>query len=34
LLLAEDVASGLSYEYGKVGVSGEPGLGIKLLAEF
>ena len=34
LLLAEDVATGLAYDYGKVGVSERPGLGIQLLEEF
>ncbi|RXK61897.1 dipeptide epimerase [Lacibacter luteus] len=34
LLLAEDIATGLSYEYGKVEVSDKPGLGIELLDDF
>jgi L-Ala-D/L-Glu epimerase len=29
LLLAEDIATGISYDYGKVNLSGEPGLGIQ-----
>ena len=29
LLLAEDVASGITYDYGKVSYSGKPGLGIE-----
>ena len=28
LLLAEDVATGIGYEYGKISVSGKPGLGV------
>ena len=28
LLLEEDVATGISYDYGKIGYSEEPGLGI------
>jgi L-alanine-DL-glutamate epimerase-like enolase superfamily enzyme len=28
LLLAEDIATGIKYDNGKVGYSGEPGLGI------
>jgi L-Ala-D/L-Glu epimerase len=31
LLLAEDIATGISYDNGHVSVSGEPGLGIKVL---
>lgn len=31
LLLAEDIATGLQYDYGKVKCSGEPGLGIKMM---
>lgn len=34
LLLAEDIASGINFEYGKVLLSGEPGLGITLLDSF
>jgi L-Ala-D/L-Glu epimerase len=34
LLLEEDVASGITYEYGKVFYSGKPGLGIDFLANF
>jgi L-Ala-D/L-Glu epimerase len=34
LLLAEDIATGLTYDYGKVGVSNKPGLGIELLEPF
>ncbi|MFT3844502.1 MAG: dipeptide epimerase [Lacibacter sp.] len=34
LLLAEDLATGLTYDYGKVGVSDQPGLGIQLKEEF
>ncbi len=34
LLLAEDLATGLTYDYGKVGVSDQPGLGIELKEEF
>ena len=34
LLLAEDLATGLNYEYGKVSCSNEPGLGITLLNSF
>jgi L-Ala-D/L-Glu epimerase len=30
LLLAEDIASGIDYDYGKIIVSGEPGLGIRV----
>ncbi|NCU03780.1 MAG: dipeptide epimerase [Chitinophagaceae bacterium] len=30
LLLAEDVATGITYDYGKVGVSDKPGLGIEV----
>ena len=29
LLLAEDLATGISYDYGKIGYSGKPGLGIE-----
>jgi hypothetical protein len=29
LLLEEDVATGLEYDFGKVTVSGKPGLGIE-----
>jgi len=28
LLLAEDLATGIDYDYGKIGYSGEPGLGV------
>lgn len=34
LLLAEDIATGLSYDHGRVGVSSSPGLGIELLQDF
>jgi L-alanine-DL-glutamate epimerase-like enolase superfamily enzyme len=34
LLLAEDVATGLTYNYGKVGVADKPGLGIELIEPF
>lgn len=34
LLLAEDIATGLQYDYGKVTVSKEPGLGIAVTANF
>lgn len=34
LLLAEDLATGITYDYGKVGVSDKPGLGIELKEEF
>ena len=34
LLLAEDIATGISYDYGKVMVSEQPGLGIMLLNPF
>ncbi len=34
LLLAEDLATGLDYEYGKVSCSNEPGLGITLFNSF
>jgi L-Ala-D/L-Glu epimerase len=30
LLLSEDIATGLEFDYGKVSYSGEPGLGIDL----
>jgi L-alanine-DL-glutamate epimerase-like enolase superfamily enzyme len=30
LLLAEDIASGINYDYGKIKISGKPGLGISL----
>ncbi len=30
LLLEEDVATGISYEYGKIGYSGKPGLGVEV----
>lgn len=33
LLLAQDIASGIEYDYGKVKLSGQPGLGITLLKE-
>lgn len=33
LLLAEDVASGISYDYGKIIYSGKPGLGISFSSE-
>jgi L-alanine-DL-glutamate epimerase-like enolase superfamily enzyme len=34
LLLAEDIATGLSYDYGRVGVSDKPGLGIEMKEMF
>ncbi len=34
LLLAEDIATGLTYDYGNVGVSDKPGLGIELTKGF
>lgn len=34
LLLAEDIATGLSYDHGSVGVSSFPGLGIQLMQDF
>jgi L-alanine-DL-glutamate epimerase-like enolase superfamily enzyme len=34
LLLAEDMATGITYNYGKVGVSEKPGLGIELKEPF
>ena len=34
LLLAKDIATGLTYDFGKVGVSGGAGLGIKMKEEF
>ncbi|MBY0478231.1 MAG: dipeptide epimerase [Chitinophagaceae bacterium] len=34
LLLAEDIATGLMYDNGKVGVSAAPGLGIQLMQDF
>lgn len=34
LLLAEDLATGVTYDYGKVGVSDKPGLGIELNEPF
>jgi hypothetical protein len=34
LLLAEDVATGLQFEYGNVMVSDKPGLGISMLDSF
>jgi len=30
LLLAEDIATGITYEYGKISLSGKPGLGIEV----
>ncbi len=34
LLLAEDIATGIEYDFGKYTVSGKPGLGINLIADF
>jgi L-alanine-DL-glutamate epimerase-like enolase superfamily enzyme len=34
LLLKEDLASGLSYEFGKISLSQKPGLGIELINPF
>ncbi len=34
LLLAEDLATGISYDFGKIGYSGEPGLGINYTGIF
>lgn len=34
LLLAEDIATGLMYDYGRVGVSDQPGLGIEIATDF
>lgn len=34
LLLAEDLATGISYDYGKIGYSGKPGLGIEFKGLF
>lgn len=34
LLLAEDIASGLQYEYGKITLPSKPGLGIELISPF
>jgi hypothetical protein len=34
LLLAEDLATGLQYDYGKISLSAKPGLGIDLVNPF
>ena len=34
LLLAEDIATGLEFDYGKVSVSDQPGLGVTLQDPF
>lgn len=34
LLLAEDLATGISYDYGKISISGKPGLGIEYCGLF
>jgi L-alanine-DL-glutamate epimerase-like enolase superfamily enzyme len=34
LLLAEDIATGINYDYGKISYSDEPGLGITLQDTF
>ncbi len=34
LLLSEDIAKGITYDYGKIGISGKPGLGIQLKHQF
>jgi L-Ala-D/L-Glu epimerase len=34
LLLAADIAEGISYDYGKIGISENPGLGIRLRKKF
>ena len=33
LLLEEDLATGITYDFGKIGYSGNPGLGINLNTE-
>jgi hypothetical protein len=34
LLLKEDLATGLTYEFGKISLSQKPGLGIELINPF
>jgi L-Ala-D/L-Glu epimerase len=34
LLLSEDVATGVEYDFGKASIAQQPGLGIKLKEEF
>jgi L-alanine-DL-glutamate epimerase-like enolase superfamily enzyme len=34
LLLAEDIATGIEYDFGKISISSQPGLGVSLKDDF